>query len=98
MSGNIHKFVIHFAEVFGQVDYDATDKTFRVRLDDAKYRQAVEEYLSRSHLIQNADGPDLSTFHAVTITPAENLASFKLALTRLWQHTGVYVDWSRPTD
>jgi hypothetical protein len=97
MSGNIHKFSIHFAAVFGRVDYDSTEKTFQVFLDDAGYKKAVENYLSLPHVIQNADGDDLRTFHPLTVVPTENLESFKLALTRLWQNTGVYVDWSRPT-
>jgi hypothetical protein len=40
----------------------------------------------------------LQTFHAKTVVPTDSLDSFKLALTRLWQHTGIYVDWSRPPE
>ncbi len=97
MRGNIHKFAIHFAAIYGQVDYDAADKNFRVLLDDDEHKRAVEDYLSRSHVIQHADGDDIRTFHPITVVPTEHLESVKLALTRLWQHTGVYVDWSRPT-
>ena len=96
MNQDIHKFVIHFAAEYGQVEYDAQNKTFRVLLSDEQKRQAVEKYLSQSHVIQHADGKDLQTFHAKPVMPVESLESFKLALTRLWQHTGIYVDWSRP--
>ncbi len=96
MNQDVHKFVIHFAAEYGQVEYDAQNKTFRVLLSDEQKRQAVEKYLSQSHVIQHADGKDLQTFHAKPVMPVESLESFKLALTRLWQHTGIYVDWSRP--
>ena len=96
MNENIHKFVIHFAAEYGQVEYDAMHKSFRVLLDDQAKRQLVEDYLSQSHQIHQADGDDLQTFHTTLVHPVESLESFKLALTRLWQHTGIYVDWSRP--
>lgn len=95
MNQSIHKFVIHFAAEYGQVEYDANNKTFRVLLSDEQKRQAVENYLSQSRVIDTADGEDLQTFHARTVVPVDSLDGFKLALTRLWQHTGIYVDWSR---
>ena len=91
------KVVIRFAAQYGQIEYDVAEKTVKVVLDDAEKRQAVEKYLSTRHVIENADGPDLRTFHAKSLIPTESLDSFKLALTRLWHHTGIYVDWSRPT-
>jgi hypothetical protein len=97
MSDRIFKVVIHFAAEYGQINYDVVDKTVQVVLEDAVKRQAVEKYLSGPHVIKNADGPDLRTFHDKSLVPTESLDSFKLALTRLWHHTGVYVDWSRPT-
>ena len=97
MNERIFKVVIHFAAEYGQIEYDEAAKTIRVILDDAGKRQAVEKYLAEPHVIQDADGQDLRTFHPKTVVPSESLPSFKLALTRLWHHTGVYVDWSRPT-
>ncbi|HWR30742.1 MAG TPA: hypothetical protein VN631_13025 [Negativicutes bacterium] len=97
MGDPIFKVVIHFAAEYGQVEFDAVNKTVRVTLSDAVKKTAVEKYLSEPHVIQNADGNDLYTFHAKSLVPTESLESFKLALTRLWHHTGIYVDWSRPT-
>lgn len=34
MNQSIHKFVVHFAAEYGQVEYDANKKTFRVLIDD----------------------------------------------------------------
>lgn len=96
MSERVFKVVIHFAAEYGQIEYDQQEKTVRVELNDSVKKQAVEQYLSGSHVIEDADGEDLRTFHAKNIMPTENLASLKLALTRMWLHTGVYVDWSRP--
>ena len=97
MSDRIFKVVIHFAAEYGQVEYNEATKTARVVLADAEKRQAVEKYLTEPHVILNADGDDLRTFHPKPLVPTDDLDSFKLALTRLWHHTGIYVDWSRPT-
>ena len=97
MSDRIFKVVIHFAAEYGQVEYNEATKTARVVLADAEKRQAVEKYLNEPHVIPNADGDDLRTFHPKSLVPTDDLDSFKLALTRLWHNTGIYVDWSRPT-
>ena len=96
MSDRILKVVIHYDAEYGQVEYCEATKTVRVVLADAEKRQAVEKYLTEPHVIPNADGDDLLTFHPKALVPTDDLDSFKLALTRLWHHTGIYVDWSRP--
>ena len=40
----------------------------------------------------------LMDFTKETVTPLADRESFELALTRLWNETGVQVDWSRPVD
>ena len=97
MNVNIFKVVVHFAAEYGQIEYDAHEKKFSVALDNPDKKQSVETYLANPHVIDYADGQDVHTFHSKNVTPTENIESMKLALTRLWQHTGVYVDWSRPT-
>ena len=96
VSDRSFKVVIHFDAEYGQIEYDETARTARVILADEGKRRAVEKYLNEPHVISNADGDDLRTFHPKTLVPTDDLASFKLALTRLWHHTGIYVDWSRP--
>lgn len=96
VSDRIFKVVIHFAAEYGQIEYDEANRTVRVILADEGRRRAVEKYLNEPHDIAIADGDDLRTFHTKTLTPTENLASFKQALTRMWHHTQIYVDWSRP--
>jgi hypothetical protein len=97
MSDRIYKVVVHFDAEYGQIEYDTHEKTIRVLINDQDKRQSVEKYLSEPHVMDSADGSDLRTFHSKNVKALEDLASMKLALTRLWQHTGVYVDWSRPT-
>lgn len=97
MNDRIFKVVIHFAVEYGQIEFDMQEKTIRVVLDDPDKKRTVEKYLSEPHVIGSADGKDVHTFHAKKVLATENIDSMKLALTRLWQHTGVYVDWSRPT-
>lgn len=97
MDDSVFKVAIHFAAEYGQIEYDPRQKSVRVILADPDMRQAVENYLATPHVIEDADGADLLTFHAKRIVPTEDLASMKLALTRMWHHTKVYVDWSRPT-
>lgn len=97
MDEQVFKVVIHFAAEYGQIEYDVRQKSVRVSLADPAMRQAVETYLNAPHVIADADGDDLLTFHAKTVVPTESLASLKLALTRMWHHTKVYVDWSRPS-
>ena len=97
MKDRVFKVVIHFAAEYGQIEYDAQEKKVKVELSDSTKRQAVEKYLTSPHVIEDADGNDLLTFHPKTITPTESLSGLKLALTRMWHQTEVYVDWSRPT-
>ena len=42
MNQSIHKFVVHFAAEYGQVEYDANKKTFRVLIDDQAKKQSVD--------------------------------------------------------
>ena len=37
-------------------------------------------------------------FTTEKINPLADVKSLKTALTRLWNQTGVHVDWSRPVD
>jgi len=94
---DIYKVAIHYEDVCGQVAYDPNTKTITVVLDDAQKRREVEEYLSQVHIIPVAQNT-LRDFKPVIVNPSESVESFKLAMSYLWQHTEVMVDWSRPPD
>jgi hypothetical protein len=41
---------------------------------------------------------NLVDFTEETIDPLADVRSFQIALTRIWEETEVYVDWSRPVE
>jgi hypothetical protein len=40
----------------------------------------------------------LRDFTKEKIQPLSSMENFKLTLTRIWESTDIYVDWSRPVD
>ncbi|HWR41024.1 MAG TPA: hypothetical protein VN611_16150 [Patescibacteria group bacterium] len=93
--GELYRVAIHYDNDCGFVEYDTAEKQLRVLLDHEEKRRETEAYLMQRHTIRKA-GQRLLDFSEVDILPVDNLEDLKLALTRLWQKTGVYVDWSRP--
>ncbi|HWR43535.1 hypothetical protein [Sporomusa sp.] len=79
----------------GYIEYDEASKTVKVVFDNAATRQIIETYLASEHVIRVA-GEGLLDFKDVTVRPAESAEHLKTALTRIWEKTGVHVDWSRP--
>ena len=72
-------------------------KTVKVCLDDAQAVADAEKFLSEKHEIR-VPHETLRDFSEVTVDPLADEKSFQLVLTRLWENTGVHVDWSRPVD
>lgn len=89
------KVAIQFENKCGFIEYDAGEKNIKVTFDNQDKRQEIEKYLSCEHTIRIA-GQKLMDFSEKTILPSENVDNLKTALTRMWQETGVLVDWSRP--
>lgn len=92
----LYKVAIHYDLDCGRIEYNPATHQINVILDNAVKKLLVEEYLKSEQLMPVADGDDLVTFHSKKLNAAESVESFKLVLTRMWQKTGVYVDWSRP--
>ena len=93
--GEIYRVAIHYGNDCGYVEYDTAQKQLKVVLDNAEKRGETEAYLTQRHKIRKA-GQRLLDFSEVDILPVDNLEDLKLALTRMWEKTGVFVDWSRP--
>jgi hypothetical protein len=91
-----YKVAIHYDEECGQVEYYPETHEIIVVLGHTLKKKAVEDYLSNVQSMPVADGEDLVTFHTRQLKADESIDSFKNVMTRLWHHTGVYVDWSRP--
>ena len=82
-----YSVAISYGDVLGWIDYDGSAHRAEVHLADEKGRTAVEEFLAKDHEVE-VPHKTLMDFTKETITP----------LTRLWNDTGVQVDWSRPVD
>ena len=94
---NIFSVAVQYREMLGYIEYDAAAKTVNVVLEDTAAKAAAEKFLSEKHEIR-IPHETLLDFTTETVEPLQDVESFKLALTRLWENTDVHVDWSRPID
>ncbi|MDU4959522.1 MAG: hypothetical protein E6X17_02475 [Sporomusaceae bacterium] len=94
---NTFRVAIHSGKSFGRIEYDSAAKTAVVILDDVAKRQAVEAYLKQPRLLPQVRDTLLDLEYN-QIAPLDSLEAFQLSLTKLWEATGVLVDWSRPAD
>lgn len=92
---NRYCVAIHFNEDIGYVEYNEVERKAKVVLGDELKKTAVEEFLTKMHEIR-VPQETLRDFVDKKVDALADLESFKLAMTRLWGQTGVYVDWSRP--
>ncbi len=81
----------------GWVEYDEAERKVKVNLDDAEGKALAEKFLTTSHEIK-IPHETLLDFTAENIDPNESAKNLQIVLTRLWEATGVHVDWSRPVD
>ena len=91
----MYSVAISYGDVLGWIDYDAAARAATVNLADEKGRAAVEDFLAAAHEVE-VPHETLMDFTKESVTPLADKESFTLALTRLWNETGVQVDWSRP--
>ncbi len=94
---NKFSVAISFGKDLGWIDYDGDSKTAVVNIQNEKAKSLTEKYLSEKHSIK-VPHETLMDFTAEDVEPLADVKSFKLALTRLWNHTQVHVDWSRPVE
>lgn len=92
-----YRVAISYQKDLGYIEYDAETKKITVHLANAEGKKLAEDYLKISHDIR-VPHKTLMDFTTVTVNPAADEESLKLALTRLWNETKVQVDWSRPVD
>ena len=94
---NIYSVAISYGDDLGYIDYDKENKTAKVTLASDEGKQKTEEFLSEVHNIE-VPHETLLDFTVEKIEPLESVENFQLTLTKLWEATGVHVDWSRPVD
>lgn len=88
---------ISYGENLGYVEFDEAAKKVIVVLGDEEGKRKAEKFLSEVHEIK-IPHETLLDFTAEKINPQADAESLKIALTRLWENTGVHVDWSRPVE
>ena len=88
---------ISYGENLGYVEFDEATKKVIVEIGDEVAKHKAEEFLSQVHEIK-IPHETLLDFTTEKINPQADAESLKLALTRLWENTGVHVDWSRPVE
>jgi len=94
---NKFSVAVHYNDVLGYIEYDEDTHKAVVTLPDEKGKKLAEEYLGTTHKI-NVPQSNLVDFTEETIDPLADVRSFQIALTRIWEETEVYVDWSRPVE
>ncbi len=77
---------------FGSISYQIPTKEFSVFFPLPEYKEKVEAYLSKPQTVHQAI--NIQEFKSVEVDPLSSLENFKTALTDLYNHTGVRVDWS----
>lgn len=81
---------------YGFVEYDLDTKKASVKLAVAEAKDAVEKFLRTPITLDVPKGDTLREFGTLTLEPLASVEAFKTALTRLWDKTGVRVEWSIP--
>lgn len=94
---NIFRVAVHYNEDIGYIEYNAETKAAKVVLKtEAKVKEA-EAFLAAEHEFQ-IPHETLRDFTKEKIQPLSSMENFKLTLTRIWESTDIYVDWSRPVE
>ena len=92
-----YEVAISFHDDLGVITYDTDKKSVSIELANDEGKSRVEKFLSEPHEIQ-IPHQTLMDFTVETIEPLASVESLQITLTRLWEETGVHVDWSRPVD
>lgn len=88
---------ISFKNDLGYIEYDDENKNASVVLANDEGRALAEKFLHTIHEIL-IPHETLLDFTREAIDPLANVGNFKVALTKLWEETGIHVDWSRPVE
>ena len=88
---------VSYGEDLGYIEFDEESKKVNVVIDNEVAKRKAEEFLSQVHEIK-IPHKTLLDFTTEKFNPQSDAESLKIVLTRLWEATGVHVDWSRPVD
>ena len=94
---NDYSVAISYGDDLGYIEYNEDNKTAQVTIANEDGKAKTEKFLNEIHEVE-VPHETLLDFTVEKINPLESIKNFQLALTRLWEATGVHVDWSRPVD
>lgn len=79
----------------GYIEYDKDTRKISINIADNDAIKKVTDFLQKDLEI-GLPQKTLTDFQNTIIKPLADIKSLQIALTRLWEATGVHVDWSRP--
>ena len=91
------KVAVQYGSEAGWLEYDEEKQKAEIHLGDREACAKADEFFC-TKLEMQVPHETLMDFTKITVEPLCDLESFKLALSRLWEATGIHVDWSRPVD
>ena len=92
-----YEVAISYKDDLGVIVYDPEKKSAEIELANNEGKSLVTDFLNQTHEIQ-IPHQTLMDFTDEKIEPLASVENLQLTLTRLWEATGVHVDWSRPVD
>ena len=92
------KYTLNWDGNYGYVEYDEEAQAAQVVIEGAPTEiiNQVEEFLSKELTLDLPEGDNVRNFKTYTLKPLESLENFRVCLTRLWNESGVLVEWSMP--
>jgi len=94
---NTFSVAVNYHDILGYIEYDGDKKEARVTLPEEEGRKLTEDFLHTPCQVR-IPRETLLDFTEETIDPLASVRHFQTALTKLWEATGVHVDWSRPVE
>lgn len=92
-----YEVAISFRDDLGVISYDEENHSAEIELANDEGKSLVEKFLHETHEVQIPHNT-LMDFTNEQIDPLASKENFQITLSRLWEATGVHVDWSRPVD
>jgi len=77
----------------GYVKYDEKNKEVEVYFPDDFIETEVYNYLNNKRVFRIPESNRIDDFREDLAYPYDNMTYFELAMSSLWGHTGVLVDW-----
>lgn len=91
------KITISHGGKYGSIAFDPVNKSVAIVLEDSAVKSIILNYLQKEHIINTPD-QSATKFSNKKYYAFDSLDSFNVVMSRMWENTGVHVDWSIPSD